>query len=270
MIIGAQKCATSTLAKLLSDHPQLKCSQVKEPHFFSKHSNWKENLDSYHQLFENENEKIWFEASTSYTFYPEFNPNIVSDLKEYNSELKFLYIIRNPFNRIESAYRHLYSRGYVKGSLSETIKNFPNILNVTKYFSQLERYYQFFDKNSIKIISFESFNENRLKSLNEIASFLNVESSFFNEMDLNIQENTKTHQRIDYRLDSLSNNQVRFKNRFPKIWNWYVKKFYVHTLKEEIKLSDSDKKWIKDNLREDIFQLSNLNFDQPLWINEFK
>ncbi len=41
MIIGAMKSGTSTLAEILSMHPEVCFCREKEPHFFSKTPDWK-------------------------------------------------------------------------------------------------------------------------------------------------------------------------------------------------------------------------------------
>lgn len=108
MIIGAQKCGTTTLYDILNLHPSLRGCRYKEPEFFSISPDWKANIDSYHSLFEQGNGVLYFEGSTTYTFYPLRNLNIWDDLFEYNRKLKFIYIVRNPIERIISSYMLYY------------------------------------------------------------------------------------------------------------------------------------------------------------------
>ena len=51
VIIGAQKAGTTSLAKILSSHPEIAFSKEKEPHFFSLHQDWQQNLAAYDKLF---------------------------------------------------------------------------------------------------------------------------------------------------------------------------------------------------------------------------
>ena len=52
MIIGAQKCGTTSLAEQLAQHPQIRFCSEKEPHFFSKQdSRNKQALAQYHNLY---------------------------------------------------------------------------------------------------------------------------------------------------------------------------------------------------------------------------
>lgn len=52
IIIGAMKCATSTLHDQLARQPGLFMSTPKEPNFFSDDEQWGRGLDWYGSLFE--------------------------------------------------------------------------------------------------------------------------------------------------------------------------------------------------------------------------
>ena len=89
MLIGAMKCGTSTLAQILKNHPDIGFCKKKEPQFFSKTKSWKANIDEYHSLFNFKEDKIFGEASTTYTRYPFLNLALWNNIYEYNSKMKF-------------------------------------------------------------------------------------------------------------------------------------------------------------------------------------
>src|SRR5690349_21805688 len=107
IILGAMKCGTSSLSKILSLHPDISFSQPKEPDFFSKNNDWKNKLHEYHSLFPKK-AMLYGDGSTSYTKYPAYNLSIWDDIYEYNNNMKFIYLIRNPIERTISHYVHLY------------------------------------------------------------------------------------------------------------------------------------------------------------------
>ena len=85
MIIGSQKCGTSTLFDILNGHPKLIGCSEKEPDFFSDSLDWKKNLDDYEGLFPaSSKDSLSFEGSTSYTFYPFNNLDIWESIYKYN------------------------------------------------------------------------------------------------------------------------------------------------------------------------------------------
>ena len=72
-IIGSQKCGTTSLARWLNQHPDLSLCSNKEPNYFSIQFN-DISEDDYHKLFDEKDKenKLFFEASTTYTKYPIF------------------------------------------------------------------------------------------------------------------------------------------------------------------------------------------------------
>ncbi len=130
LIIGAAKSATTSLCSGLSLHPDICFSDPKEPQFFSD-PNWRQNLEGYHSLFKDD-AKLYGEGSTNYTKQPLFNKNIHSDIYEYNPEMKLIYIMRHPIDRIISHYIHAYNRGYETTDLNSTLNTNKHFLNLSK------------------------------------------------------------------------------------------------------------------------------------------
>lgn len=175
MIIGAQKCATTTLFQLLEEHPGLCGSTTKEPHFFSTSEDWRSELNQYHSLFKSkEDGQLCFEGSTTYTFRPHRKESIWDDMLEYNPELKFIYMVRNPLHRLISAYMHAYERGYTDTDSVTAISEEPYFTDVTRYAYQLEPYIERFGLTRILVIDFDDFNKRRPETLNRITDFLGV------------------------------------------------------------------------------------------------
>jgi len=109
MIVGAMKSGTSTLFKMLSYHPAICPSRVKEPEFFSKHQSHGVRSEDYESLF-NYNPSVHttcLEASTGYSKYPS-EINVPKRIKEYGLNPLIIYSVRNPFDRVESEYNFAY------------------------------------------------------------------------------------------------------------------------------------------------------------------
>ena len=76
IIIGAMKSGTTTLFRLLAQHPQIARPSEKEPHFFSRAERFENGLSHYQNLWKWRPgfHKVALEASTGYTKFP-FDPN---------------------------------------------------------------------------------------------------------------------------------------------------------------------------------------------------
>ena len=83
MIIGAMKCATSSLHDQLAAQPGMVMSMPKEPNFFSDEENWGRGLGSYWSLFaRTQDGELCGESSTHYTKLPR-HPKVVERVGEH-------------------------------------------------------------------------------------------------------------------------------------------------------------------------------------------
>ena len=90
MIIGAMKCATSTLHEQLALQPGIVMTEPKEPNFFSNNEEYQRGMDWYLSLFtEAQATDICGESSTHYTKLPTY-PETVSRIAAEFPELKFI------------------------------------------------------------------------------------------------------------------------------------------------------------------------------------
>lgn len=175
MIIGAQKCATTTLFRILTRHPDIVGARVKEPHFFSTSSDWRQELPRYESLFDEQPGALYCEASTSYTFYPHRNLEIWEDLFAYNPALRFIYLVRDPVERIVSSYMHNIARGFTDLRIEDLVLSHSLLLDATRYYTQINPYIQRFGRDRVLIIDFQDFMNRRRDTLRTVAHFLDID-----------------------------------------------------------------------------------------------
>ena len=105
IIIGAAKSATTTLSALLQQHPDVFMSKPKEPKFFGR--NYNKGWIWYASRFAaGQNMLLRGEGSTMYTSLLatyRFTPAL---MYQYLPDLKLVYIVRDPLDRIVSQWRH--------------------------------------------------------------------------------------------------------------------------------------------------------------------
>lgn len=160
LVIGAQKCGTTWLAKMVSQHPEVSVAKKKELHFFNKVYNYEKGLEWYEDQFN---------ASTSTKAIGEFTPNYFwtsEDEKEISEDsgtrdipklvhdaypdLQLIVCIRNPVDRAISAYYHHIRNGRIKPNQS--------IIDAAGcYGIESMGYYDVHLSNWMKYFSFEKF-----------------------------------------------------------------------------------------------------------------
>ena len=183
IVLGAMKCGTTTLTEILKLHPEICFSQPKETNFFSKNADWKEKLDTYHRCFK-KNSKIWGEGSTSYSKPIGYKQSIWNRIYEYNQEMKFIYIVRNPVDRIISHYSHNYARNRMVDQIDTQVLK-SHFLNVSSYFKQISPYVQKFGAEKLLLLDFDDMVDSKLQVSKTMFDFLQLKSLHlpFNKID---------------------------------------------------------------------------------------
>ena len=96
LIIGAQKCGTSSMFAYLNQHPQMKLPDVKEIHFFDL--NYSNGLDWYTSHFPPaslSHRMVTGEASPYYLFHP----HVPERVRLHCPDVKLVVMLRNPVDR---------------------------------------------------------------------------------------------------------------------------------------------------------------------------
>jgi len=178
IVIGAIKCGTTSLHYYLDQHPEIKMSSPKEVGFFDTPRNWEKGTRWYESHFKG-HAKIFGETTPSYTTYP-FPRGIPKKMHSIIPDVKLIYIVRDPIERIISHYLQHYKKRLRHISLEQALLDFDhNYLAVaSKYFMQLKQYLEYFPLERIHIISLEELETNPFGIMKKLFSFLGVDNSF--------------------------------------------------------------------------------------------
>ncbi|GBF81362.1 sulfotransferase domain-containing protein [Aphanothece sacrum] len=197
LIIGTQRSGVTSLYQYLKQHSQiLVTNPLKETYYFDVPENINKGFGWYLSHFPNKiqkGNKLTFEASPSYLYYPQI-PQLI---KQYLGNIKMIALLRNPSERAYSAWQmfHSYSRNSyahlrtkadtrtfsqaIEEELnpdSNSAKYSYDYLKRGQYFNQLENYYNHFDREKILILSFDQLREDLSSLLNNLCNFLEIES----------------------------------------------------------------------------------------------
>jgi len=176
-IIGAVKCATTTLARLLNQHPQAAVGRRKEPHFFSIKYDVPDQMESYLTLYQHcTNEIAIGDASTSYSRI-RYYPQTIQRIYDFNPDAKIIFIVRHPLKRIESAYaeRTVTANTQHFQSLNQSVRQIPMMVDSSRYWEVFDAYRQIFPEKNILIVWFEELTQNQQKVFPEICQFLEID-----------------------------------------------------------------------------------------------
>lgn len=172
VIIGAMKCGTSTLHAQLAAQPQFFMSEPKEPNFFSNDEIYAKGEGWYRSLFAKAPPgAIKGEASTHYTKLPTY-PKTIERLGRLIPDAKFIYVTRDPVERLISHYIHEWTQGVITCPIEEAIEKHPELIDYSRYGYQLAPWVERFGARRVMKVEFERMTATPDAVLQEIADFL--------------------------------------------------------------------------------------------------
>ena len=275
MIIGAMKCGTSYLFDYLAQHPEIAPSCSKEPEFFTQ--DYEKGLDWYCNLFEfdSKQHRVALEASTGYTKYPYFPPaeeNVIvaERIQASGIPVKFIYVMRDPIERIQSHYNYGIAMGWGRGReiLDESF------ISCSRYAMQLENYLERFPRNDILLLNFSDIKEDIVGTSKRVMKFLNLE-----EIDLSktisktevIQKNQTVGQKAESNVllnlkENLSSLKQLYRSLIPHDFRSRVNTLLSYEYTEIKQLSAQQKMQIFLAIESDITRLQkDYQFDTSRW-----
>lgn len=171
------KCATSTLHSQLSLQPGIFMSTPKEPYFFSNDDVYEKGIEWYASLFEDAPEgAICGESTTHYTKLPTYPLTIPRILKHIPNS-RFVYVIRDPIDRLVSQYIHEWTENAITLPIDEAIDAHPQLVAYSRYAMQLQPFIDTFGFNRILLVSFDRICSRPQEELERICSFLGYTGS---------------------------------------------------------------------------------------------
>ncbi|PYL03185.1 MAG: sulfotransferase [Verrucomicrobia bacterium] len=188
LVAGAQKSGTTALNYYLTRHPRIALPIKKELHFFDNDDLFAGGNVSYeplHDMFRPARPgSIAGENTPIYLYWRPALPRI----RNYNPEMKFIVILRNPIERAFSQWNMQRLRGnepfdFVEAVQAEArriadaapkqLRKF-SYLDRGRYAEQLERAFRLFPRERFLILKYETFRARQREMIDEVFRFLNL------------------------------------------------------------------------------------------------
>jgi Sulfotransferase domain len=177
VVIGGLKCGTTSLHHYLALHPEVAMSRPKELNFFAAELNWELGRDWYVSHFDAA-VRARGESSPHYTNRPRFE-GVAERMRSVAPELRLVYMVRDPIDRLLSHYLHNVGGGYDDRPLDEALADDRSAYwQRGRYAFQLEPYLEAFDQGSITIVSSEELGRERAAAMRRVFESLGVDASF--------------------------------------------------------------------------------------------
>lgn len=208
IIVGGQRCGTTSLSLNISKHPDIYINNNKNPeigeiHYFDL--NWKKGIEWYKKQlkFEKNKNKIIGEKTPNLSYLENTHPY----MQNVNPFLKIIFILRNPIERAYSQWKLNKKNNNEKLSFSKAVSfELKNLKNQNKtfhtinkhyigrgfYYKQLKNLLKWFPKDNILILISEKTKLNMKEEYNKVYNFLNIQELDNTKYDLEYVSSNKS------------------------------------------------------------------------------
>ena len=238
LIIGAQKCGTTTLRNNLEQHPGVYMASKEEPpflelHYFNVEKNWSRGLDWYRSHFPNPK-----------LLQGEKTPAYLSDLgaqKRMHAivpEARLIVMLRNPVDRAYSAWNHFtqdidntshwgwevmeFERALERG-MRERKSRFAKLFANGMYGFQVNHLLQLYPREQIHVIITERMRLAPEEEYQKVLDFLGLDScgeAFENQNVRSYSQPMRAKTRMQLERLYQPHNELLFKILGERIPEW--------------------------------------------------
>ena len=178
IVIGGLKCGTTSLHHYLNLHPEAGMSRPKELNFFVEELNWELGADWYRAHFPAD-KAVRGETSPHYTNRPRFEGVAERMRATLSEEVRLIYMVRHPIDRLLSHYLHSVGGGYENRDLLEAVSDSRSAyVQRGLYAYQLEPYLEVFGSRRILVVSREELGRKRDATVRRVFEFCGIEPGF--------------------------------------------------------------------------------------------
>ena len=188
--IGAPRCGTTWLHKLLEAHPDVFVPQIKEVHFFDRHLD--KGIDWYANHFDKVSDSTAVGEITPAYLYAE---DAATRIKEYLGDIRLIVILRNPAQRAFSHYLNMIAHQRQAGrkqdrSFQEMTQLEPRIIEEGFYCKLLRPYLSLFSRNNFLILFHDDVLQQPEAVWQEVCDYLAIDSGLIAPQQLQAKVNT--------------------------------------------------------------------------------
>jgi hypothetical protein len=199
IVIGGQRCGTTTIFQTLADHPRVRRPIAEKGTDYFTLNYWR-GIEWYRSRMPlaagNSDRRQTFEACTYYMFHPLAIGRIAQDFPD----VKLVAMLRDPVSRAFSAYKHEFARGFERESsfltalelersrldgevericADPTYQSFSHrhhaYLSRGQFAEQLARVYEHFPRDQVHVMQSELFFADPLGEFARLTDFLGLD-----------------------------------------------------------------------------------------------
>lgn len=234
-IIGAAKSATTSLYRVLAEHPDICFPVKKEPGFFAENDEYNKGITYYQNMFPAEAQAL-IDGSTQYSRYTEY-PGVPERIFRHYPNAKFIYVMRHPIDRAFSQYVHRWTKEKFPGkpitqTFDEFIENDSVPIDDSMYQKQIEQYLAFFPIERFLFLLTEDIHQDLQREVDKVCKHIGIADFQVKPDKKEVRENTSSQHREHQLRNNLKSNIALYSvSRLfpPALRHWLYEKVVRRT-----------------------------------------
>ncbi len=173
LVIGAAKAGSTTVSRLIGEHPDGFMSRPKELRYFSfrHHLGW----DWYLSHFQEAEGKLAIgDGSPEYTLSV-ICPDTPRLIRETLPEVRLVYIVRHPIERLVSHYAQDVSNGFDLPEFNRTMRERRVYVDGSLYWKQIQRYRRLFSDDQLHVMFLDDLKSDPVGTMKACYAFLGLD-----------------------------------------------------------------------------------------------
>ncbi|MCK9199935.1 MAG: sulfotransferase domain-containing protein [Gallionella sp.] len=199
IFIGPSKTASTWIYEAIRPHPDLFVPAAKDIYFFDKYH---DRGSAWYAGFFRDAPVGSLCGELSHDYF--FNPVAIERIHAFDSAVKLICCLRNPFERAYSSYLHMVRVGMFTGSFEDALEKFPFIVDEGKYHTNLSHIFSLFGREAVLILDFDELEADPGRFARRIFNFLGVDEAFVPAV---------LHQKVNPARDARSKTLARMAKR---------------------------------------------------------
>ncbi|MFZ6004380.1 MAG: sulfotransferase family protein [Actinomycetota bacterium] len=269
LVIGAQKAATTSLYHYLGAHPDVFVSPGKELNYFVLEQRWSNGQRWYEAQFEEAGDaRARGEASPSYTMFPAFT-GVPARIAELIPDVRLVYLVRHPIERMRSSYLHGLSRGGEHRPIDVALVHDLRYQTATMYGMQVQQYLRHFSREQLLVIRSEDLRDRRADTLRLVFTHLGVDPDLTSH-DPHVEHHRSEHKQVP-RAGARAMLQIGWYSRALEAAPEVVQRAHGRLTRRSLRATDTElsaavERGIIERLRPDLELLcEQLQMDTDPW-----
>ncbi len=177
-LIGAPKCGTTALWWALRQHPDIAVPELpgiraKETTFFTDEETWARGQDWYDGLYGEVGDRWALDATTNLSKAPGW-AEAVPRIWRLRREVRVIYVVRDPVERVRSETTHWLAEGYLDEGLDRGVRPFS--VATSNYWYQLRSWEMYFGREAIRVFRYADLRADVLGTARSVFRFLGLDA----------------------------------------------------------------------------------------------